>query len=343
MSDLGKRRKRNLVHIAGLSLLAVALAVGVREAKAQAPACVGDCNLSGAVTVDDIITMVNIALGSAPIDACQVPCPDSPLEVVVSCIIEAVNNSLAGCPVAPTNTPMDDATSTPTNTPLAPLTPTPTATGGQGPTPQPGGAGLVSAITGVVIAGDGSIVATFSLTDAEGTPLTPTLSSTQDPNMARTRFAIAHVEDYSGGGEFNNPFSRYVNDVNATRPAYDSGGTLAAIDAAAGVYRYTFKTKLPADFDPTRTYTVGMQVDRTYQAQQLSANPIFDLVPAGGTPQIREGVTTAQCNTCHNPLIAHGNRREVRLCLLCHAEAATDANGGRQETYQEFKLNRWTS
>jgi OmcA/MtrC family decaheme c-type cytochrome len=76
-----------------------------------------------------------------------------------------------------------------------------------------------------------------------------------------------------------------------------------------------------------------MQTDRTIAGHRIGVDPIFDLVPAGGTPQIRQDVITEQCNSCHNPLIAHGNRREVRLCTLCHTAAAVDNNG----TTIEFK------
>ena len=311
-----------------------------RGANAQAVTCVGDCNNSGAVTVDDIITMVNIALGATPISACPAGDPDHTGMISVNNIVTAVNNSLTGCPSSPTSTPTDTptststetpppvvVTSTPTSTSTPTLTPTATATSDHAPTPQPAGPGLASSISAVTIGPDGTIVATFSLTDASGIPIKPVLASTQDPNQARTRLVISHIENYSGGGEFNSRFSRYVNDVNATRPAFDSGGTLATVDATAGVYSYTFKTTLPQGFDQTLTYTVGMQVDRTFQGQQLSANPVNHFVPAGGTPQLLLDVTTQQCNSCHAPLIAHGNRREVGLCVLCHAEAAVDAKG----------------
>lgn len=336
MKLFANRCNGKLVYIATLAILGLAFATGAREAKAQGAVCVGDCNNNGEVTVDDIITMVNIALGTADPSTCSAPCPDGP-GVTISCIIIAVNNATIGCPDTPTSTPTTTvaSTNTPTNTPLTVVitsTPTPTssptatATSDTPPSDVPG-AGLVSSITDVMIATDGTVVTTFTLTDAKGVPIVPVLASNSDPNKARTRFAIAHIENYSGGGEFNNPFSKYVNDVNATRPAYDSGGSLATVDASAGVYSYTFKTKLPQGFDPTLTYSVGIQVDRTFLGQQLSANPVDHVVPAGGTPQLLLDVTTEQCNSCHAPLIAHGNRREVGLCVLCHAEAAVDATG----------------
>jgi OmcA/MtrC family decaheme c-type cytochrome len=191
------------------------------------------------------------------------------------------------------------------------------------------GAGLASSISNVSIDSTGLIIATFTLTDAAGIPITPVLQSTTDEQLARVRLVISHVEDYTetSEGGVSRTLTRYVNDINATSPALDSKGTLQAVDPAHGVYQYIFGTHLAAGFDPSRTYTVGMQVDRFFGGVRLGINPIFDLVPAGGTPEIFESTTTQQCNQCHDPLIAHGNRREVRLCMLCHTEAATDPQG----------------
>ncbi len=216
---------------------------------------------------------------------------------------------------APTSTP----TSTPTVAPTATLPPTV-------PIPTPvvtPGAGLQSSITDARIDASNTVQVTFTLTDGNGVPITPLLSSAQTDNEARVRFVLAHLEQYGGGGELNRTFDRYVNEIDPVHPGFDSGGTLSAVDPEKGIYRYTFATQ-PANVDPSLTYTVGMQVDRNFQGQRLGINPIFDFVPQGGTPRVLESVATQQCNQCHNPLIAHGNRREVRLCMLCHDEAAVD-------------------
>jgi OmcA/MtrC family decaheme c-type cytochrome len=189
------------------------------------------------------------------------------------------------------------------------------------------GAGLQGSITNVDIASDGQITVTFTLSDDQGVPLQPTSARATSDQQARVRFVIAHVEQYPGGGEFGNDFSRYVNDINATNPAFDSNGTIETVDAAAGVYRYVFNTMLPEGFDPTQTYTVGEQIDRTFNGVELGVDPIFDVVPAGGEPQILAGSATERCNMCHNPLRQHGNRREFRLCTLCHTEQAVDPKG----------------
>jgi hypothetical protein len=59
--------------------------------------CVGDCNTDVQVTVDELVTMVNIALGNSGIAQC--PAGDSSGDglVTVDEILTAVNNALNGC------------------------------------------------------------------------------------------------------------------------------------------------------------------------------------------------------------------------------------------------------
>ncbi len=61
-------------------------------------ACVGDCGDDGAVTVDEIITGVNIALGVAPADQCPQFDVTGDDQVTVDEILQAVNLALVGCP-----------------------------------------------------------------------------------------------------------------------------------------------------------------------------------------------------------------------------------------------------
>ncbi|MEW6271150.1 MAG: OmcA/MtrC family decaheme c-type cytochrome [Thermodesulfobacteriota bacterium] len=206
--------------------------------------------------------------------------------------------------------------------------PSPTPTPMPTAMPSPGGmagAGVEAELTGASVAEDGTVEVTFTLTDARGVPLTATLSSAETDQQARVRLAIARAERYSGGGDLANEFVRYVNETDETRPAYDRDGTLDLLDAEAGLYRYRFGTNV--GFVEGRTYSIGMQVDREFDGVEEWANPVLDFVVGGGEPLVREDTTTAQCNTCHQPLIAHGNRREVRLCTLCHTEAGVDELG----------------
>jgi hypothetical protein len=110
----------------------------VRPAPAQR--CPGDCNRNGAITIDELIILVNLALATS-----DTSCPDADRnrdsEITIDEILQAVNAALGGCgemtPIAtasltpaqptPTASPFPDtatpaAGSTPTSTPtdLAP-------------------------------------------------------------------------------------------------------------------------------------------------------------------------------------------------------------------------------
>lgn len=62
-------------------------------------ACVGDCDHSGAVTVAELVTMVNIALSQADVATCSIGDADQDGQVTIDEIITAVNYALNECPV----------------------------------------------------------------------------------------------------------------------------------------------------------------------------------------------------------------------------------------------------
>jgi carboxypeptidase family protein len=75
--------------------------------------CVGDCDRNGRVTLDELVTMVNIALGLADFSSrCLAGDADGDGSVRVTDIIAAVRRVLNGCDPTPTPTPAP--TSTPT-------------------------------------------------------------------------------------------------------------------------------------------------------------------------------------------------------------------------------------
>ena len=126
--------------IVTLAVCAAVLCGGTARAHGQ---CVGDCSGSGAVAINDLITMVNIALGTSDLAACRAGDADNSDTITINEIISAVNNALSGCPPEPTNSPAPTATatSTPSVTPTESLTPpgtaTPSSTPAVTPTPTP--------------------------------------------------------------------------------------------------------------------------------------------------------------------------------------------------------------
>ncbi len=61
------------------------------------PACPGDCNGNGAVAVNELVTAVNINLGSLPIESCTAADTNSDGRVAINELIQGVRSNLEGC------------------------------------------------------------------------------------------------------------------------------------------------------------------------------------------------------------------------------------------------------
>jgi len=81
------------------AVLATLLVVSYSPATAQ-PFCVGDCNDDASVTVDELLTMVNVALGAGNVAACTEGDANSDSQITVDEILAAVNMALNSCPAA---------------------------------------------------------------------------------------------------------------------------------------------------------------------------------------------------------------------------------------------------
>ena len=66
-------------------------------ATASGIACAGDCDGSRQVTINELVTAVNIALGSAATTVCPAIDGNGDGRVTVNELIRAVNNALSGC------------------------------------------------------------------------------------------------------------------------------------------------------------------------------------------------------------------------------------------------------
>ncbi|MFN8627280.1 MAG: hypothetical protein U0587_15010 [Candidatus Binatia bacterium] len=93
--------------------------------------CTGDCGDSGVVTIDNILTMIDIGLGKKPIVECLAGDKSQDFKITVDEILTAIPNALNGCPALPTPTP--------TSPPQA-ATPTVTVTAPPQTSPGPGSA-----------------------------------------------------------------------------------------------------------------------------------------------------------------------------------------------------------
>jgi hypothetical protein len=125
-----------------LVLAALLTCILLLSGRAPVWACVGDCDSDGHVTVNELVTMVNVALGTASASACSAGDANDDGYVRIDELIAAVNNALNGCGPVPTFTPTDTATASPTPTETPPSTSTASAT----PTPGSGMTSVADAV-----------------------------------------------------------------------------------------------------------------------------------------------------------------------------------------------------
>jgi len=62
------------------------------------PLCVGDCSRDRAVAIDELVTMVDIALGTTSFASCEAGDANGDRRITVDEIVTAAGNALTGCP-----------------------------------------------------------------------------------------------------------------------------------------------------------------------------------------------------------------------------------------------------
>lgn len=188
-----------------------------------------------------------------------------------------------------------------------------------------GRTGVVVKIQSAAIAKDGTITVRATIVDSDRIPLDRLGVATHGP------VSMSFIAAYIPAGQ-----SQYVSYTTTvlkatlnsnpaqTQAANDSGGTFTT--NAIGDYSYTFKTKAPANFDPTVTHSIGVSARRDlseygeFDEWSEVSNDVYTFVPNGNPVSVtRSVVTTNACNQCHDPLFAHGGSRlKVELCIMCH-------------------------
>jgi OmcA/MtrC family decaheme c-type cytochrome len=192
--------------------------------------------------------------------------------------------------------------------------------------------GLNFTVVSATIASNGTISVDYKITDGGSPALPLDLSGVQTPGVVSPKFLAAYVP--KGQEEFASYITTVATAVTggatATQAAGDSGGTTTTV--ALGEYVYTFAAKAPTGFDPTLTNRIGIYGSRNLTEWDMGTaygTTTFDFVPAGGTPNPRDVVRQADCNTCHATLSFHGGSRiGVALCIMCHQSQTSDPNTG---------------
>jgi OmcA/MtrC family decaheme c-type cytochrome len=192
--------------------------------------------------------------------------------------------------------------------------------------------GLVLSIVSVSVAADGTVKADFKMSDPKGLPLDR--DGIYTPGSVSTSWVLARIP--KGQTQYVSYTTRTqtspITGVSAVQAGTDSGGTYTKV--ADGEYIYTFRTKLPADYDKTATHTVGLYGNRNLTEFGLStylADTTYSFVPDGSkVTTTRDVIKTVTCNKCHQDLSAHGTtgRKSMEVCVLCHQPQTTDPDTG---------------
>jgi hypothetical protein len=91
--------KRSLLTAALLLLAPPTNALFASVADSGTQSCVGDCGEDRQITVDEILNMVNIALGNSDVSDCNNGDNNDDSQITVDEILTAVNFALNGCPI----------------------------------------------------------------------------------------------------------------------------------------------------------------------------------------------------------------------------------------------------
>ncbi len=147
-------------------------------------------------------------------------------------------------------------------------------------------------------------------------------------------YTLARIKP--GDQQYTSYYSAPPTGITQPKDFTDQHGSYQSL--GDGVYKYTMGLQLPANFEADATHTLGMWASRNLEDFGLgvpNANAVYNFVPSGASaPQVRDIVRTEACNQCHDPLAAHGlppyefDRRDVRICILCHYQGQINPETG---------------
>ncbi len=128
------------------------------------------------------------------------------------------------------------------------------------------------------------------------------------------------------------PTTDFSTEWQATIQGAAPVGTLAAVDASAGTFSYTFPATAAIPLASTGSYEVALEgyIQPTSADPRYAAlNPVLPFAVTGTAIVPRRTIVQLElCDGCHFSLAAHGGMRtNPQYCVFCHNTANFDSAG----------------
>lgn len=197
--------------------------------------------------------------------------------------------------------------------------------------------GLNVKLNSITIPADRKPLVDITITDGKNQPLDRLGETT--PGAVSVSFILAsydpntrHYTSYTKR-TVTTPANSPRPGVTAVQASADSNGQWTS--QGAGRYTYKFNTTLPADFDQTKTHTLGWYSTRNLTTE-IGKNYYFDdqkdFRPDGqNVVATWDKVRDTSCQNCHDAVtfgLHGGPRRDAKLCVLCHQPQTVDPDTG---------------
>lgn len=191
------------------------------------------------------------------------------------------------------------------------------------PVPWVVGNGVDVILTGATINASGATIA-FSLKDAAGVALDRTGHLTS--GKVNVAFVLSQLAENLDGTAAQ--YTAYTTNTVGQAATEAVEANFSTVDVTAGSYTYKLAAPLTG-LDLTRTQTVLVVVDRTFDGARTLDRETLSVRPTGPAPIARELVTDATCGSCHRTFAMHGGRYTgPTQCVLCHQPQSVDPESG---------------